>query len=510
MFSSTAYEAFYTIIGLYMHESFVKLITSGVIFRGILILTFGVVFFCAVWGYFKKYLPSSFGGGKGTHLGTFVKIFASFLLGASILKVGAFSEAKNYKRISWHHNDYIETKIPNLKESYKVSFVFDIMTQSAEEVAKFLSTLVDRLFEKTNSELHAPSAFYKAILYAGSVSIDDPQLRSLIGLYSVRCFDEVIPLIEEGKRVNMLSKFFRPSRGVVDRKLKDISLNTQKGEITCYDLKEQVNLDLLRYSKRVQNKTLSYRDKISLKFSRNHTNEVISSLLNNYFTEKSETHWLNVQKGVKIPSDNVANFLIGMHRFFQFDGILSLFGGERFEGVGLSVARAMQFNEYLKRAPHIKGMVKLFLIAIFPWLIFFVFAGRWKILIAWWAIYASVLLWTPLWILLYHLMSSIALSTEVMTAFGTLNDGISLYSSELIVNRLYQFYAIYFWLQILIGPLPTVILAWGIFTGFLREGQEESAPEGLSSGVSVAGATVSGGPVAGVKTAAQKVAQKAG
>ncbi|PIQ62348.1 MAG: hypothetical protein COW00_01875, partial [Bdellovibrio sp. CG12_big_fil_rev_8_21_14_0_65_39_13] len=182
------------------------------------------------------------------------------------------------------------------------------------------------------------------------------------------------------------------------------------------------------------------------------------------------------------------------------------------EGASLTADRALQFNEYLKRAPHLKGMVKLFLIAMFPWLIFFIFAGKWHIIIAWWAVYASVLLWTPLWALLYHLMSSIALSTDVMASFGRLNDGVSLYSSQLITNKIYQFYAIYSWLQIIVGPLPTVFLAWGMFTGVLRDSEQESSPEGISTVASVAGATVTGGASAGVtagasagiKTAASK------
>ena len=122
-------------------------------------------------------------------------------------------------------------------------------------------------------------------------------------------------------------------------------------------------------------------------------------------------------------------------------------------------------------------MVKLFLIALFPWLIFFVFAGKWKIILAWWAVYFSFLLWTPLWTLLYHLMISIAHSTELLHAYdGSLSDvsdGISLYSANFISTRFYQFYAIYSWLQMIVGPLPTVLLAWGMFTGFFLRIQKK-------------------------------------
>jgi hypothetical protein len=505
MFSSTAYEAFYTIIGLHFHEASIKIITSQAILAGILALTFGAAFFFAVWGYFKRYLPGSIGGFQGATLGTFVKLLASFLLGVSLLKVGSLTNVRDHKRVTWHDNNYISTKVIDLQENYKVSFLFDLLTQSAEEMANFLGLVVDRLFEKTNSEQHAPSAFYKAVLYAGSVSIEDPKLRSMIDLYSGECFDKVIPQLEMANREDKISEFFKPY-GVVDNVLKEIKLPMQNGnEITCYDLKEKVNTDLYNYARKVQSKTAKYDENISIKVPRNTINEVTSSALNNYFTEKAETHWLNIQKGAEIPSGGFAKFLLGWKRLTSWDGVVSLFGGEHLEGANLTAERAMQFNEYLKRAPHLKGMVKLFLIAAFPWLIFFVFAGKWKIIISWWAVYFSVLLWTPLWTLLYHLMTTVALSTDVMEAFGRLNDGVSLYSSELITNKIYQFYAIYSYLQLIVGPLPTMVLAWGMFTGFLNDRQQESTPEAVSTISSTVGATATGGVGAGATSAVGSV-----
>ncbi|PIP92596.1 MAG: hypothetical protein COW78_19605, partial [Bdellovibrio sp. CG22_combo_CG10-13_8_21_14_all_39_27] len=283
MFSSTAYEAFYSIIGLHFHEASIKIITSQAILAGILALTFGSAFFFAVWGYFKRYLPGVFGGFRGASLGTFVKLIASFLLGVSLLKVGSFSNVRDHKRVSWHGNDYIATKVIDLQEQYKVSFLFDVLTQSAEEVANFMGLVVDKLFEKSNSELHAPSAFYKAIMYAGSVSIEDQSLRSLIDLYSSECFDKVIPQLEVAKKTDKISEFFRPY-GVVDEALKGIKIPTQSGdEITCYDLKEKVQTDLYNYSRKIQGKVAKYEENISLKVRRDTINEISSSALNNYF-----------------------------------------------------------------------------------------------------------------------------------------------------------------------------------------------------------------------------------
>ena len=162
-------------------------------------------------------------------------------------------------------------------------------------------------------------------------------------------------------------------------------------------------------------------------------------------------------------------------------------------GAALTAKRAEKFSEYLQRAPHLKGMVKMFLIAIFPWLVFFVVTGRWKVLISWYAIYVSVLMWTPVWTLLYHLMTSIALSTETMYEFGKLSDGISLYSASFITAKMYQFYAIYSWLQLLVGPLPTLLLAFGFFDSFLRDSEGESAPEPVNIAKDVGVSVATGG-----------------
>jgi len=497
MFSSTAYEAFYEIIGLHLHEASIKIITSQEVLIGILALTFGCAFFFTTWNYFKRYLPFIGGGGR-SGITTIVKLVASFLLGVSILKVSTHTHVNNYNRISWHHNDYIEKKVSNIQEQYEVSFIFDMMTRSSEELARLASVIVDKLFEKGNSELHAPSAFYKAVMYAGSVSIDDPKLRSLIDFYSTECFDKVIPLIESGEAQDKISEFFRPN-GVVDRELEKISIKTKNGVLlTCLDLKEKVRLGLFDFARRKGVRLRKYRGRFNIMNPRQERNDLISSGLNNYFLSKSESLLMNIKKGAEVPG-GFSSFLLGWKRFWTMDGFFSFFGREDLEGASLTADRALQFNEYLKRAPHIKGMVKLFLIAIFPWLIFLIFVGKWKVLISWWAVYFSVLLWTPIWTLLYHLMTSIALSTEVMEHFGRINDGISLYSSQLITNRLYQFYAIYSWLQVIVGPLPTVILAWGMFTGFLKDSEEGHAPtEGVGTTISVVGATVTGGASGGV------------
>ena len=147
----------------------------------------------------------------------------------------------------------------------------------------------------------------------------------------------------------------------------------------------------------------------------------------------------------------------------------------------------------------------MFLIFIFPWLVFFVIAGRRKVLVAWFALYFSVLLWTPLWVLLYHLMTSIAESTDLMLEWGRISDGISLYSASVITTKIYQFYAIYSWLQLIVGPLPTLILAYGCFSGILNDSQSESSPQIVSDVKDVGLGALTGGSAGAANAMISKV-----
>lgn len=496
MFASTAYEAYYAYIGIYLHEASIKIITSQEVFVGLLILILAISFLLGSWRFTSKYLPGAFGRGRTVGISFFFKVMACFLVGMSLLKVETPESVKNYARHSWHRNPYVTSRIPSVNESYEVSFIFDLFVRSAEEIEKFASEVVDGLFLKTNSELEAPSAFYKAIMFSASQTIDDPNLKDEIDVYANSCFSKILPLLSMAKKENRIDEFFR-ERGAVDRELELIPIELEEGKkMSCLDLKEQMRQHLWDYSYEKSDKfTKFYSGKLKLpngEFSDNHQRNLIASnALVNHFLSQTED-MIGTQEGAKVEG-TLASFLISWNRFWSFDGFLSLIGQDKQVGAALTAERATKFSEYLQRAPHIKGLVKMFLIAIFPWLVFFVVAGRWKILISWFAVYISVLLWTPLWTLLYHLMTSIALSNELMSEFGKVSDGVSLYASSFITAKLYQFYAIYSWLQMIVGPLPTVVLSYGLFSSFLKDAEGEQAPTVVTSAKDVGIGAATGG-----------------
>ena len=60
MYSTTAYEAYYTYIGLHLHEIIRKILVSEQIFQGMILLMFGVMLFHVLVKYFSKYMPANF------------------------------------------------------------------------------------------------------------------------------------------------------------------------------------------------------------------------------------------------------------------------------------------------------------------------------------------------------------------------------------------------------------------------------------------------------------------
>ena len=507
MFSSTAYEAYYTYIGMFLHQASIEIITSKVVLVMLLMLILGGTFIWGVWRYFSKYFPPMFGRGRTVGLGFFFKLVTCFVVGVSLLNVGSIATVKDYERKPWHNNPYISSKY-DVRENYKVSFIFDLLTRSAEEIAAFGSEVVDDMFKTTNSELKAPSAFYKAILYAGSQSIDDMELRNKVDVYTDSCFDKVLPFIALASRKDKIDEFFNHN-GVIDKELKEIKITKNDGEkITCLQLKEQVRKDLWAYAgTKGANFYRNYSGKYTFRrvlITEAHERNLIASnaLVNHYLSQTQDA--LGTQKGAEVRG-SLANFFLNTSRLFSWDGFLSLIGQEDQVGAVLTANRAEKFSEHLQRAPHLKGLVKMLLIFLFPWLVFFVVAGRWKVLVAWFILYISVLLWTPIWTLLYHLMTSIAVSTDLMVEWGRVSDAISLYSASFISSKLYQFYAIYSWLQLLVGPLPTLILGYGMFSSILTDSETEQAPQIVSDAKDIGMGAATGGSSGAASAAIKKV-----
>jgi hypothetical protein len=79
------------------------------------------------------------------------------------------------------------------------------------------------------------------------------------------------------------------------------------------------------------------------------------------------------------------------------------------------------------------------------------------------------------------------------------------YASSFITSKLYQFYAIYSWLQLFVGPLPTIMLSYGMMSSFLRDSEGEQAPAAVTTIKNVGMGAVTGRVQGAVGSVIRKV-----
>ena len=255
-----------------------------------------------------------------------------------------------------------------------------------------------------------------------------------------------------------------------------------KTPLNCLDVKKEMSTKLKEYASSrltIADLPITLRMNADVLNQEKMVNLFASSLLANKFVESHEGP-MGLQKGAVLPTTG-GRFFQYLNRAKSWDGFLSLFsafGGKSLQGASLAAERAQEFGENLARAPHLAGFIKMALIAIFPWLVFFVVAGKWRVLVSWYMIYFSVLLWTPIWTLLYHIMTGITLSSEMMGELARFNDGVSVYASHVIGDRIYHMFEVYSWLQILLGTLFTGTVLY-FMRPMLTDGQAETAPDFL-------------------------------
>lgn len=493
MFSNTAYEALYQILGLSLHAKFIEVITGEAFFKGLILMIFGFGFFVAALKFVSRYVPGSLIERRQIPLSRFIKIVACLFLGLAILRVGTNASVRDYQGKNWAENPYVVRNVDQIQSKYRVSVVFELISRTAEELTGLLSRVIDGVFAKGNPQLTAPNMFYKAVMYAGTATIEDAGLRDQIRFYTEECFTKVLPSVDQFKNRGAIDGFFLASRKI-DQELHDIPIELGQGRKTnCLEVKESTVTKLNEYAFQ-QTKGLSdrlpweasvvysYGGKFDPSYYKHY---VASQALANYYADQIEGR-LGIQKGAETPGAAGKTFQV-LGRFMSWDGILGAIGLRDVQGASEAAKRSQEFSEHLARAPHVAGFIKMLLVAAFPWLMFFVVAGKWRVLVVWFWIYFSVLLWTPLWTLLYHIMLGISMSSEVMEAFGQMTDGISMYAASVVSHRLYFMYSIYSWVQLLVATLTTGSV-FMFLKPMLGESEQESKPEFIDSGVSAVNA----------------------
>ena len=301
MFSNTAYEALYQILGLELHSRFIEVITGEAFFKGLVLLIFGVGFFFTLLKFISRYIPGSLVDKRHVPLSKFIKVIACLFLGLAILRVGSNAQVTDYQGKNWAGNPYVQGRFAGVESQYRVSVIFQLMSHTAEELTALLSRVIDGVFAKGNSQLTAPNLFYKAIMYAGATTIDDPKLRDQLQFYSDECFTKVIPSVDQFVTKGTADGFFAASASV-DRELQNVTLDIGNGHTTdCLQVKNStVNL-LNQYASAKTNgvsdqlpaEYYSYGGQLDSSYYKNYT---ASMALVDFYADQHEGR-LGIQKG---------------------------------------------------------------------------------------------------------------------------------------------------------------------------------------------------------------------
>lgn len=456
MFSNIAYEATFFYIGLKLHEQFLQIITSEAFFKGLALIIFGVVLFIAVFRFFSQFSTSTFFARKSFPLSGIFKVIFVFAIGISLLKVDGSIGVLNYERTSWHSNSYIVGKAGELKAEYRVSFIFDLLMRTAQEIGAFANNVVERIFPTVHSQSKAPFFLYRSIMYAGAAQIEDAELRDLISFYIQECSEKAISAFENHQtttKERILDALFGTNgpADAVDEALSQIELSKYGGlQTNCLSLKQDMAARLNAYTTNKYGKVREAADAIGLRMgSEIFPSVAASASLANHILEEREG-LLGIEKGAQVPGfwGSAFQHLSRLGSFPGFATILDPRSGNPIQGASEAAKRAEEFNELLQRAPVLRGVAVMFLCAVFPFLFFWVVAMRWQVLVVWFSQLLGVCLWPAVWTLVYSIMTNVALSVDTMREFGELSNGISLTGATLINQKLYFFFSIMHWLMI--------------------------------------------------------------
>lgn len=479
MFSSTGYEAYYTYLGAVMQSTMLDFITNQKALKGLLVFLFASMLLLAIINFFKNYLPSGFSTGGfngGTALIGIVKVICAFMFVSGLLSFRVNPVIKNYDRQSWMDSRYFENK--KIVGDIKVSGVYFFITNTLEEVGRAIGLVIDNTLKTRGTEgnLKTPDFFYKAMMYAGSSTIESESLRNNLDIFTNECLPIVLSL-PEYQDAGGISKIFRGEslarshlRG---RRVEFLNLN-------CEELRGLVNHELLEEAKQLG---LPEYTGIGMSFQKNIQTVAASKKILN--------HWINSQedavgtsRAAKFSSGGVyngVNILQFIEKAQTTEGMMNMLtrlftgSGTSFQNINNATKASMKFSEMTKRAPHLLGLLKMLLSTVFPFLVFVIVLGKWKPLVWWSALYFSLCLWSPLWSMFYHIMTNMMISSSEFQRFSgdSLNGGVFLYASSVLQNKSYYFYEIYSWIQLMTGPGFTGMFAMGL-KGALSNGAQES------------------------------------
>ena len=426
MTTATLTEAIYLAQGLKLHSKFLGFI-NGSSWSALAVL-FGAVFMLTTIRYFSRFFPGS-PGLKQSGLFDYVKIMFAVIIGMSILKADYAVSVKNFSQQEWARNPRFVSVKGN--GNVRTSYLFYLLGGSASGIATSLEQVIDKIGGE-HSQTKRPNEMIRRVVNASLAQIEDEGLRSKSHLLFDECDNiEGVELLRLDNRIAAKTK----------DKLRSVSFNTNQGDsYDCLSLLGEVRAGV---SAEAHDKNAALHNRVSytqtpgpyggsLKYD---PGVIGNAMLLNLLHTRQPKAELQPDSGGGMG----AFFIDQFNRFFTWNADVKSNEAAR--------KKAKEYESAERLAPHFIGFVKMILIAIFPFLVFPMVMGHWRVMIFWTLAFFSVCMWSPIWTLMHHCFAEVSQMTEY---FGRAQYSALLQSE--VSSEMVSMYIVFVSLQLAVAP----------------------------------------------------------
>ncbi|MBI2601900.1 MAG: hypothetical protein HYW48_02490 [Deltaproteobacteria bacterium] len=481
MFAVDSTEAIYRFIGIKTQEGVIVLLTHHWVFAA-------VVLFVIAWrllrtGYFLPFRDGSFSlfvsPNRTLSVSQLIISLCVSLLLLSALKPLRILTIENFAGQNWSQHPLAGKRLT--EATPKANTLFSYLAGGAEELAHLSHRLFNSMFAGGQANMESPRWLFKAMIQASAVHIDQPELLDEVEAYGEACLEPVIESLgtsdfwlkeEEHRSSEVWNKF--------------ATIHPFGGSRTCVDLREELAHHLLRWAATHPGTAHVFHWQPSGITELMPEFKSYDWMVNTFAANALRNHIAAMEGHALSPFHNPegANFDNGSGVWRVIRKIFSVETWERFffgnaSGGSLSAANAAEeLSRVLKVAPEVKGRILFFLIAAFPFFLFWAaLRGVFGPLFFWTLMYFSIAMWEPLWSLSYNVLLAQMNAHKYLSALAELNDAISITAAETLRLRFNRAIEAYVFTQFGIATLVTSFAFW-MGKGWLQQGANEGLPGG--------------------------------
>jgi len=487
MVSNSIYEVKYLYEALWLNEKVTEFVTG----KGPVMIA---IFMLFTWWLMVRFSTLHIGGFRPGAKMSFktgpqgvIAVLIIFATCWTVLSSRATVDVFDYSKNSWKSNKELSkgNNKRDLFTSHKVPKLLKYTIGFMEGAKVYLVNEIDSWFSENQSQAKSPMAFYRSMLAATTMSIEDPVLREQYASYNDKCILKVISMGKSAdptlrKSISNLSSkpLYR------DEQLTQIfdSIYLRNGK-TC--LTERARLKAaIRKHLNISPTFINLRNTLRPLVRTDQTAEsiLVSQSISKIMTNDDSVKLL--EERAKLHGG--ANWMQKLSSIFS----TRVFG---VVGAGAAIKAAETYNFFLKAAPHVRGWILLFLIGGFPFMFLFIMWKQdFRVLGPWLYGLFAVSMWTPIDVLLAHISQNVLMRNGLYEDISTFSDGISLHAVQSLNNGIYLGQAVYFVLQLGVMMLTLMGAIHCFKNAFQSQDANDAVPGEVKSTVFTGGKLAAG------------------